>query len=161
MTHETDKPPVEPEELVAALREYASRIPHYTHLTNADVIAMRKAASLDPAWITGAVNLLGASATIERALGNSAAELQAEMAGTTTWSEGEQAARTLLHGIASANLVRRHAIGLKALQIYGIAQQLIRQPEHQNLLTHVEKLKQMNKVRKRKVKDEREGEAGD
>lgn len=160
MTHETDKPPVDPEELVAVLREYASRIPHYTHLTNAEVIAMRKASSLDQRWIVGAVNLLGASPTIERALGSSAAELLAEIAATVDWSEGEQAARTLLQGIASANLVRRHAIGLKALQIYGIAQQLIRQPEHQDLRTHVEQLKQMNKVRKRKG-TEGEGERED
>lgn len=157
MTHETDKPPVEPAELIAVLREYASRIPHYTHLTNAEVVAMRKAASLDQEWVVGAVNLLGASPTIEHALGSSAAELLGELAATMEWSEGEQAARTLLHGIASANLVRRHALGLKALQIYGIAQQLVRQPEHYDLRTHIETLKQMNKVRKRRVKKE-EGE---
>ncbi|HYK02141.1 MAG TPA: hypothetical protein VE974_10315 [Thermoanaerobaculia bacterium] len=158
MTHETDKPPVDPAELVAALREYATRIPHYTHLTNEEAVMMRKAASLDEQWIVAAINLLGASPTIERALGSSAAELQDELAGTKTWSEGEQEARALLHGITSANLVRRHAIGLKALQIYGIAQQLIREPAHQDLLTHVEKLKQMNKMRKRKGKEE-EGES--
>ena len=160
MTHETDKPPVEPAELIAVLREYASRIPHYTHLTNAEVVAMRKAASLDRDWIVNAVNLLGASPTIEHALGSSAPELLGELAATLEWSEGEQAARTLLHGIASANLVRRHALGLKALQIYGIAQQLIRNPEHHDLRPQVEKLKQMNKMRKRKVNEEPE-EAGD
>jgi hypothetical protein len=147
--------------LVAALREYASRIPHYTHLSNAEVIAIRKAASLDQDWIIEAVNLLGASPTIARALGSSAAELQAEINGTSTWSEGEQAARTLLLGISSANLVRRHAIGLKALQIYGIAQQLIRHPEHQDLLPYVEKLKQMNKVGKRRVKEGQTKDVGD
>ncbi len=159
MTHETDKPSVEPAELIAVLREYASRIPHYTHLTNAEVVTMRKAASLDREWVVNAVNLLGASPTIEHAIGSSAAELLGELAATMEWSEGEQAARVLLHGIASSNLVRLHAIGLKALQIYGIAQQLIRQPEHQDLLSQVEKLKQMNKMRKRKVKEE-EGEPG-
>jgi hypothetical protein len=161
MTHKTDKPPVEPVELIAILREYASRIPHYTHLTNAEVVTMRKAASLDPQWIVGAVNLLGASPTIERALGNSAAELLGELSATMDWSEGEQAARVLLHGIASANLVRRHALGLKALQIYGIAQQLIRQPEHHDLRTHVETLKQMNKMRKRKGKGKGKGTEGE
>ena len=145
-------------ELVEALRQFVPLIPDYTHLSNDQIYALRRAATLDPEWVQEAVNAIGASPTVERAVGDTYEDLREEIADISRWTDVEQQLYAMLKGVRAANLVRRHRIGLKALQAYGIIRQLIRQPEHRDLLTHFEKLKQMNKLGKRKKKEEDEPE---
>jgi len=49
--------------------------------------------------------------------------------------------KTQLKGVGATNLVRRHRVGLAALQTYSISRQLIRQKEHVGLLPHVQGMK--------------------
>ena len=64
----------------------------------------------------------------------------------------ESEARSLLNGIVASNLVRRHRIGLTALQTYSICRQLVRQKEHARLLPHVQQMKGLNKFARTRVK---------
>jgi hypothetical protein len=144
-----------PAEMVAALEQFEARIPDFGHLTNDQIIALRRVATLDPDWVDLAVIAVGASPTVEVVLGETYDALRNEIDDIYRWGQVEQQLRGMLKGIMNANLVRRHRVGLKALQAYGIIRQLIRQPEHRNeLLSHYEKLKQMNKLGKRKKKTE-------
>lgn len=153
MTHETDSP-ITPEEMLAVLEQLASRIPHFTLLTHEQSLAIRRAATLDPEWVGRAVFALDESPTIERAIGNSYEEVREEIEIDARWAVVESRLAVLMRGVKAANVLRRHAIGLKALQIYGIAKQLIRQPEHMHLIPLVEELTKMNKLGKRKPKGE-------
>jgi len=71
------------------------------------------------------------------------------------WGAAEQELRVFLKGVADGNLIRRHRLGLKTLQIYGISRHLIRQPEHHDLLTFVQRMQDMRKLGKRKPKAEK------
>ncbi len=142
-------------EMVAALEQFEALIPDFGHLTNDQIIALRRVATLDPDWVDLAVIAVGASPTVEVVLGETYDALRNEIDDINRWGQVEQQLRGMLKGIVNANLVRRHRVGLKALQAYGIIRQLIRQPEHRNdLLSHYDKLKQMNKLGKRKKTEE-------
>lgn len=58
----------------------------------------------------------------------------------------------MLKGVVASNLIRRHRVGVSALQAYNISRQLIRQKDHVDLLPHVQGMKRLSKFgRKRKV----------
>lgn len=143
-------------ELVAALRQFEPLIPEYTHLTNEQIITLRRAATLSPEWVETAVNAVGASGTVQTVLGTSYEDLRYEINDIHRWSEVESVLRGMLQGVMAATLIRRHRLGIKVLQAYGIIRQLIRQDEHkEDLLTIYETLRQMNKLGKRKKKGEK------
>ena len=148
---------VDPKTIIEMLQRLESQVPDFAHLTNAQIIAFRRAATLRPEWIETAVNAVGASEAVAGSIGSTYEELRQEIGDVPRWEEVEQALRAFLKGVASANLVRRHRIGLKALQVYGICRQLVRQPEHAQLLPYVEKMKEMNKLGRRKPKETGEG----
>lgn len=150
MSHEAET--IDPHELLEALESYEQRIPHFRQLTNEEIIAMRKAATLDPDWVMKAIAALGASATAQGVVGTTAEDLHVELRAVTEWHAVEARLYALLKGVTAANLIRRHRIGQKALQIYGITRLLVRQPEHAALFPFVEELQQMNKLGKRKKK---------
>src|SRR5689334_6399794 len=127
-------------QLVDALRQFESSIPDYAHLTNDERLALRRVATLDPEWVIHAVNAIGASRVISNVVASTDAELREEMADMGRWTEVEQQLRATLQGVEGANLIRRHRLNLKALQAYGVLRQLVRQPEHQDLLSYYETL---------------------
>jgi hypothetical protein len=62
------------------------------------------------------------------------------------WTVVEDEARALLNGIVAGNLVRHYRIGKTALAVYSIATRLAQQqPEHANLLPHVDTMKRLNR----------------
>lgn len=144
---------VDPKTLVHALRNMESQIPHYRQLTQKQSLAIRRAATLSEAWINVAVNAAGESKTVQSSINATYEDLRQEMEEIPRWEEVEAMLKVLLKGVSAANVIRRHRVGLKALQIYGICRQLVRQPEHADLIPYVEKMIEMNKLGKRKKKD--------
>ena len=147
-----DDSPLTAEELLGILKRLPARIPEFRHLTNDEIIALRKASTVDPDWVLHAASTAGASTHLQLAVGSTPEEIREEIEQVSRWSGVETELRSLLQGVSAANLIRRHRIGLKALQIYGIARQLVRHPEHANLRTFVARHQQMNKLGKRKTK---------
>ena len=144
---------IDAEALIAELQRYQTLIPHYTQLTEPERRAMWKASTLSPEWLDAAINAIGASTTVETAIGVTYDVLRVQLADLHRWESVESELRALLRGVASANLVRRHRIGIKTLQAYGICRQLIRQPEHMYLIPYVDLMKRLNKLGKRKPKE--------
>lgn len=141
------------DDMIDALRKLEAFIPDYSHLTNDEIIALRRAATLDPDWVTHAVNAVGASTTVQTILNETDEGLRDEITDITRWETVEMQLKVMHKGVHAANLVRRHRIGLKMLQAYGIIRQLIRQPEHRvDLQTHFGILQEMNKTGPRKKK---------
>ena len=151
-----DETTIRASEILDAIRKLQARVPGFQHLTNDQVISIRKVSALHPDWVSRAVSILDASPAMASAVGTTHDALVAEITESAEWSAVETELKVLLKGVAAANLLRRHRIGLKALQIYGISRQLIRQPEHSDLRPFVEQLQQMNKLGKRKKKDQGE-----
>ena len=156
---DTPRETIDPQSLVDALRRYEAMVPDFQQLSNDKIIALRKAATLDPEWVQTALAAIDTSSTVQQALGTTFEELLREIGDINRWTAVEGELRAFLKGVSNASLVRRHRVGLKVLQAYGICRQLVRQPEHRDLIPVVQKLQQMNKLGKRKPKGEKPEES--
>jgi hypothetical protein len=141
--------PITPEDLVTQLRAYRERIPNYGQLTILQAQQRRKAASLKPGFVVASINAAGASETVQSALGQSPAAMQDQQSEIVRWTAVEDELRAMLKGVVSANLVRRHRLGTAALQTYAISRNLVRQPEHADLLPHVQEMTRLSKRTKK------------
>jgi hypothetical protein len=140
--------PITPEDLVAGLRAYRERIPDYGQLTVQAALQRRRVAFLKTGFVVASINAVGASDTVQTAVGQTPAELQGQQADIVRWSAVEDELRAMLKGVVAANLVRRHRLGTAALQSYSISRNLVRQPEHADLLPHVQEMTRLAKHRK-------------
>ena len=143
---------MQPEELVMQLRALGERIPDFVQLSRAELVALTRSASVSQRMVEAAINGIGASEALKSALGHSAEELQQDVAFTARWSAVASELQAMLRGVSSALVVRRHRIGLTALQAYKISQQLVRKKEHANLLPHVAAMRQRNTFGRRRNK---------
>lgn len=146
--------PITPEDLVAQLRAYRERIPNYGQLTVREALQRRKAAFLKPGFVIASINAAGASDTVQSALGQTPAAMQDQQAEIVRWTAVEDELRAMLKGVVAANLVRRHRLGTAALQTYSISRNLVRQPEHADLLPHVQEMARLSKRKKADKKPE-------
>lgn len=146
--------PWTPEQIVEQLRVTRTHVPDFGPLPVPDARALRVVASLPAAFLRASFNTIGAAKAIADAVDNDSASLQAEYVDVARWSAVEDELRTLLHGIASANLARRHRLGLSALQAYNIARQLVRKKANADLIPHVAEMRRTNRLgRKKPAKD--------
>lgn len=144
--------------IVQQLRDIRAHIPEYVQLSAADAQALRRAANVDPEFVQASINAVTESDRVAGVLGRSASDLRQETVDADRWRAVEDEIRAMLNGVAAANLVRRHRIGLTALQTYNICLQLVRQKEHAALLPHVQGMKRLNKFGKKVAKTPGEGE---
>jgi predicted RNA-binding Zn ribbon-like protein len=142
--------PISPEELVEALRALRQRIPEYVQLPIGDAKSARTAANLNAEFKLAAINAVGASEPVSRAVGFTAAELLQTHADAGRWSAVVDELRAMLQGVVAANLTRRHRVGLASLQTYNITRQLVRHEDHSDLLPHLQEMKRLNRFGRRR-----------
>lgn len=141
---------ITPEAMVEQLRALRLQIPEYTQLPNADAATMRRAANIDANFVQATINAIGASPSVQSALGRTPEALRQESEDAARWTAVEDELRAMLKGVIATNLTRRHRIGLTALQTYSISRQLIRQQQHADLLPHVQEMKRLNRIGRRR-----------
>ena len=137
--------PLDPEAIAEQIRALRSHVPEYVHLPIANVRALRGAANVNPDFVQASINAAGATNVIQTLFGQTPPELRHETEEAARWTVVEDEARALLQGIATGNVVRRHRIGLTALQTYGVVRQLARKPEFQFLLPHLKEMQRKNR----------------
>lgn len=141
-----------PDSIIEQLRLIRQQIPEYTQLAIPDAKAIRRVAHINSDFIDAAINAVGASDVVQTAVGRTNINLREENEDAGRWTAVEDELRAMLKGVVAANLVRRHRVGLAALQTYNISRQLIRQKEHADLLPHVQGMKRLSKFgRKRRL----------
>lgn len=141
-----------PGSIIEQLRVMRQQIPEYTQLAIPDAMAIHRVAHINADFIDAAINAVGASEVVQTAVGRTNADLREEYEEAGRWTAVEDELRAMLKGVVAANLVRRHRVGLVALQTYNISRQLIRQKEHADLLPHVQGMKRLSRFgRKRRV----------
>jgi hypothetical protein len=145
--------PITPEVLVAELRAYRQRIPEYTQLTPVSSKILRSAAAANIHFVHASINAVGTSSYVQGALGTTDETLWKEADDSARWTAVEDELRALLQGVAAGNLTRRHRLGLTALQVYSISRQLVRKPEHSNLLPHVAEMRRHNRFGRKRNSD--------
>jgi len=140
-----------PEAVVEQLRAVRESIPEYSQLTVTAKPSLRGPANADLQFVNAAINAIGASPTVQNAVNRTPDGMRQEVLEVSRWTAVEDELKAMLKGVSSSNLIRRHRLGLSALQAYSISRQLVRQPEHANLLPHLDEMRRTNKFgRKRK-----------
>lgn len=154
MSTDEQKPdePYTPEEMVEQLRAMRLRVPDFGVMTRPAARSLRSTSSVHAGFVQASINAIGASQEVAQAVARDADTLRAEQNDVSRWSAVETELRLLLEGIATANLTRRHRLGLTALQTYSITRQLVRQPEHGNLLPHLDEMRRTNHFGRRRRK---------
>jgi hypothetical protein len=140
---------VDPEALVEQLRSMRQFIPDYTQLRIPEARSIRVAAFVDPRFVLAAISAISACHSLRGALDQTSADLNHEVAEAARWAALEEELRAMLQGVAAANLVRRHRVGMATLQTYSISRQLVRQEGHNDLLPHVAEMKRLNRFGRR------------
>jgi len=142
--------PLTPEQFVEQLRTLRQHVPDFGPLPTASARVLRAAARASAEFVQASINTAGTSKPIAAAISSDHAALISERDDAARWSAVEDELRTLLAGVASANLARRHRIGLASLQIYHISRQLVRRKENADLLPHVDNMRRANQFGRRR-----------
>jgi hypothetical protein len=138
------------EETVAQLRAIRERIPEYTQLTIAAAAPLRPIANLDREFKMMAIGTTSLSPVVQQAVGATHEELLGETDAEDRWAVVEDELRAMLKGVETANLGRRQRVGAAALLAYTVSRALVRKPEHAHLVPHVEELKRLKRLGRRK-----------
>lgn len=143
--------PLEPEQMTEQLRVMRDHVPDFGPLAIPDARALRTTASLPSAFLRAAFNTIGTSKHVSQAVDATVPDVLEEETNVARWSAFEAELRTLLEGVASANLARRHRLGLMALQVYSITRQLVRKKAHSDLLPQVEDMRRTNRLGRKRA----------
>jgi hypothetical protein len=138
-----------PELVVEQLRAMVTQIPDIPALTPQERVLVRKRGRVPLVEMQAAINVVGASEIVTQAVGQPAADVQQQVVDMTRWDAVENELKSALKSVSDANLVRRQRVSLIAIQAYGVATQLARNPENVAIAEHVAEMKRLKAVRRR------------
>ena len=144
------EPMLEPEVVSEQLRVIRLRIAEVTPLTSAERKLLRRRANTSHPVLQASINVIGAHEQVSLALAQPADEVRRLFDEANRWTAVEDELRTMLSGVAGANLVRRQRVALIAGQAYHIGAQLARDPANAVLRPQVEEIKRLKRVTRRK-----------
>jgi hypothetical protein len=143
-------PLLSPEAVVEQLRAMRGQIGEVSPLTPAQRKTLRNHGRTSNPVLQASINVVGALDIVEQAVGQPADELRQLYDEANRWTAAEDELRSMLNGIAGANLIRRERIALVAGRAYSIGTQLARDPAHAVLVPHVLEVKRLKSFSRRK-----------
>jgi hypothetical protein len=143
-------PTLAPETVVEQLRAIRVQIGEVTPLTNEQRKALRSRARASNPILQASINIIGALDNVSSAVGQPAAQVRDLQDESNRWTAVEDELRMMLKGVAGANLIRRQRIALIAAQAANIGAQLARDPANAVLIPHVEEVRRLRSVARRK-----------
>jgi hypothetical protein len=145
-------PVVTPEGIIQQLRTVSAQIPEVSPLTpdQREILRRRAKTSKNGEIVQTSISMIGAADLVSLAVGQSADEAHAMCDESNRWGAVEDELRAMLNGVAGANLIRRQKISAVAERAYGVGSQLARDPEHSVLVPHVQEIKRLKKIERRK-----------
>ena len=149
----TNDPPnstLDPETVVIRLRAMREQIGEVTPLSAAERRLMRRRAKTTNPILQASINVIGASDKVSQAIAQPADAVRRMYDEANRWTAVEDELRTMLQGVAGANLVRRERPSLLAVQAYKVGTELARDPDNALLLPHVQEIKRLRRVARRK-----------
>jgi hypothetical protein len=145
-------PAVTPEGIIQQLRAVTVQIPEVSPLTpdQREILRRRAKTSKNGEIVETSISIIGAADLVSQAVGQSADEVHVMCDESSRWGAVEDELRAMLNGVAGANLIRRQKISVVAERAYGVGSQLARDPEHAVLVPHVQEIKRLKKLERRK-----------
>lgn len=144
--------PVTPEGIIQQLRAVNAQIPAVSQLTpqQREVLRQQAKTAKNDQIVETSISMIGTADLVSQAVGQSADEVHAMRDEAGRWSAVEDELRAMLNGVAGANLIRRQKISVIAERAYGVGSQIARDPEHAALVPHVQEIKRLKKIGRRK-----------
>jgi hypothetical protein len=143
-------PMLEPEAVVEQLRAMRAQIGDVTPLTSSERQQLRRRVQASNPVLQASINMIGAHDQVSLAVAQPAEGVRRMYDEANRWTAVEDELRTMLQGIAGANLVRHQRVALIAGQAYNIGAQLARDPADAVLRPHVEEIKRLKRITRRK-----------
>jgi len=144
------EPMLTPQEVVDGLRAMRARIAEVSPLTPAQRKMLRGRTKMSSPVLQESISVIGALDNVSQAIGQPAEEVQVMVDESNRWTIVEAELRTMLEGVAGANLIRRQRLALIAAQAYAIGTQLARDPANAVLVPHVTEIKRLKSFARRK-----------
>ncbi|HEX7136501.1 MAG TPA: hypothetical protein VF219_01570 [Vicinamibacterales bacterium] len=154
-TADTPQPqtPLTPQGVIDQLRAIRSEIAEVEPLNPDQKKALQRLyKSMNNEILQASISVIGSSDVVQQSVGQ-AEDARSLYDESNRWTEVEDELRTMLNGIAGANVVRRQRLALIASRAYGIGNQLARDPEHAILkpqLAEIKRLKALTRGKKAK-----------
>jgi hypothetical protein len=143
-------PKLTPDVVVQQLRALQAQIPDIAPLTKEERAIMRRFARTPGVVVDASITVIGASDIVTQAVGQPAEEVRQMAADAVNWTPVENELKAMFRGVSDANLVRRQRVGLAAARAYLIAQQVARDPNNAALRPHVDEVKRLKALARRK-----------
>ena len=143
-------PTMTPEAVVERLRDLRTHIGEVSPLTTEQRKALRSRTRMSNTVLQASINAIGAVDNVSLALGQPAADVRQMHEDANRWTAVEDELRAMLNGVAGANLIRRQRVALVAAQAFNISTQLTRDPAHAALVPHVQEIKRLRSLPRRK-----------
>ena len=143
-------PPLAATTVIEQVRSLRTQLPAATALTSKQRRAIRIDAANSEPIVQASLNVIGVSENVSAALGQPMDSVRDLQQDAILWKAAEEEVRNLLAGIAGANAMRRQKLAQLGTKAYIIGSQLAREPENEVLVPHVEEIKRMKRLARRK-----------
>jgi hypothetical protein len=151
-----DTPPqatlLSPEAVIEQLRAVRAQMPPVTPLTPEQRKALSRPLSIPV--LQASINVIGVHQTIEQAVGQPVDEVRSLQNEWDRWTAVEDEMRSLLKGVSGANALRRQRLLFIANQAYLFGSRLSRDPANAELVPHVQQIRTLRKLSRRKKADQ-------
>ena len=143
--------PLTPEAVIAQLRTLRSQIEDVAPLSQDQRRLVKQRLRVHPQPILDAsINVIGVLDNVSQALGQPLDDVRQLQDDVLRWDAAVDEARAFLKSIEGSTLNRRQRLTLIATQAYAIGTQLAKDPEKAVLLPHIEEVKRLKGVSRRR-----------
>jgi hypothetical protein len=142
--------PLTADAAIEQIRSMRAQLPAVAALTSKQRKSLQKSFSASAPIVQASLNVIGVSDIVSSAIGQPLDVVRDLQQEAILWKSVEEEARNLVAGIAGANLLRRQKLTEIGAQAYAVATSVARVPENEVLVSHVEAIKRLKKIARRK-----------
>ena len=147
----TSNPNLTPEAVIEQLRTMRSQIDEVAPLSKEQrKLVKQRLRTQSKSIVEASINVIGVLENVSQAIGQPLDEVRQLQDDSLRWDAVAEEARAFLKGIEGANLNRRQRLALIGTQAYSIGTQLARDPAKAVLVPHVEEVKRLKGVARRR-----------
>jgi len=142
---------VTPDDAIEQIRALRATLPEVATLTPQQQRKMlRNSSQTAEPIVQSSLNCIGVSNVVSAGVGQPIEKVRELQQEAILWRAVEAEARSLVAGLAGANAIRRDQLALLGINAYAIAAQAARVPENEVLISHVEEIRRMKRIARRK-----------
>ena len=139
-----------PEAAIEQIRSFRAQIPAVAILNEEQRKLLRNTSQTAIPIVEASLNVIGVSDVVSSAVGRPLESVRTLQREAILWKAVEAEARSLVAGLAGANALRRDQLAVLGVNAYAVASQASRVPENEVLVSHVEEIRRLKKLARRK-----------